>query len=300
MPKIPNYSYADASFQISDILKAENERGDLLPGGMTCFFTHKVQTRDAIVFLHGYTAGTAQFRALGELFFSHGYNVLIPRMPHHGLKDRMNQEVWGLTKVKLIQWAEQALDLAHGLGQRVTVMGLSGGGSATTWLAQNRSDLDLAVIISPFLGARIIPTPFSGVFRSLLLTLPDQARWWNPNLKDADPTSPEYAYPRYTTHALGNILSIGHEVKRSAKQNKPLAQKIIVVTNENDESVNKVAIDNLIRVWNRHKDIQLTTFNFVRSQNLLHDLITPGLPTSRTEIVYPKLLDLVLGAFIDR
>jgi len=41
------------------------------------------------------------------------------------------------------------VDIAQRLGEQVVMLGISAGGVATAWAAQNRSDIDLAVIISP-------------------------------------------------------------------------------------------------------------------------------------------------------
>src|SRR6185503_9544167 len=120
--------------------------------------THGQKVERAILLLHGYTNCPQQFLELGQRFYDLGYNVLIAPLPHHGLANRLTDEQSQLTAKELASYADEMVDIAHGLGNEVVMMGISGGGVATAWAAQNRSDLDLAVIISPAFGFKEIPT----------------------------------------------------------------------------------------------------------------------------------------------
>jgi len=46
-----------------------------------------------------------QFRALGALFHARGYNVLIPRLPRHGYRDRMSRHHGRLSRADYIACA---------------------------------------------------------------------------------------------------------------------------------------------------------------------------------------------------
>jgi carboxylesterase len=119
--------------------------------------THGEKMENVILFLHGFTSCPDQFGQLGQEYFKKGYNVYIPRTPRHGIKDRLGTPLKGLTAEELAEFASQSADIVQGLGDRVIVVGLSGGGSMTTWLSQERSDVDLAVPIAPFLGIGFVP-----------------------------------------------------------------------------------------------------------------------------------------------
>ncbi|HSB66655.1 MAG TPA: alpha/beta fold hydrolase, partial [Anaerolineales bacterium] len=121
----------------------------LNPACVMQFMTHGQMAERAIVFAHGFTNCTKQFQILGEAFYQSGYNVLIPLLPYHGLADRMTTEQRRLSVKELVEYADTIVDIARGLGKQVVVVGLSGGGVITAWAAQHRSDLDLAVLISP-------------------------------------------------------------------------------------------------------------------------------------------------------
>lgn len=114
--------------------------------------THGQPVERVIVLVHGYTNCPQQFHELGQRFYYLGYNVLIAPLPYHGLADRLTDEQAELKAEELVAYADEVVDIAHGLGKRVIMAGISGGGVTTAWAAQNRSDLDLAVIISPAFG----------------------------------------------------------------------------------------------------------------------------------------------------
>ena len=104
---------------------------DVNPVCRSKFMTHGRKVEQAIVFLHGFTNCPEQFDDLGLIFYKLGYNVLIPRMPHHGLQDRMTSDQARLTAEELVVFANEAVDIAHGLGDHVTLVGFSAGGIQT-------------------------------------------------------------------------------------------------------------------------------------------------------------------------
>ncbi len=104
-----------------------------------------------------YTSCPEQFRQLGQEFFDKGYNVYIPRQPYHGLQEQIDNELRYLRAEDLAAYGTESADIAQGLGEHVTVAGLSGGGTVASWLAQYRSDVDVAMPIAPFLGIGFIP-----------------------------------------------------------------------------------------------------------------------------------------------
>lgn len=95
-----------------------------------------------IDFFHGFTSCPEQFRELGEQFFEQGYNVYIPRMPHHGHADQLSDALLNTSSEELAAFATESIDIARGLGDEVTVGGLSGGGTITAWIAQERNNAD--------------------------------------------------------------------------------------------------------------------------------------------------------------
>ena len=62
----------------------------------------------------------------------------------------LHSSLASLTSEGLIAYGNEAVDVATGLGDKVTVLGLSGGGAVAAYLAQSRADIDLAVPVAPF------------------------------------------------------------------------------------------------------------------------------------------------------
>ena len=152
----PAETFTEAQARIQSIQAAEAELPDLSPECGSILMTHDEKVENAIVFLHGFTSCPDQFATLGQRYYDQGYNVFIPRQPRHGLQEYDGAPLKGLTAEELAAFGTEVADTAQGLGERVVFVGLSGGGAVTTWLAQERDDIDLAVPIAPFLGIGFI------------------------------------------------------------------------------------------------------------------------------------------------
>ena len=284
----PVQSYAEA-IQRVDILRAQ-EPSDMNPVCHLQLMTHDKKVDRAIILVHGYTNCPRQFQKLGQRFYDLGYNVLIAPLPHHGLADRMTEAQGQLKAEELAAYADETVDIAQGLGKQVIMMGLSAGGVTTAWAAQNRSDIDLAVIISPAFGFKQIPTPLTAAVMNIYTFLPDSFVWWDPVLQAAAP--PVHAYPRYSKHALVQILRLGFATQVAAQRTKPAAKKIVMVFNPTDESINNALSMDVDKNWLAH-DANLSTYEFDATLKLHHDIIDPTQPYQQVDIVYPILIDLV-------
>ena len=284
----PAQTYAEAVERIQSI-RAQETTGHN-PACRTQFMSQGKKSDRVVVFIHGYTSCPKQFVELGKLFHEAGYNVLIVPQPWHGLADRMTDLYARLTAEELAAYADKVVDVAQGLGQHVTVAGISGGGVITGWVAQNRSDVDMALLISPAFGFAQIPPALTQPAANLYSLMPNSFEWWDPELQGD--LGPSYAYPRYSTRALAQYLQLSLAVQAQAKQNPPEVPVIVVVTNANDSSVSAPLIKEMVGVWQRSSTTQVRTYEFPAELKLGHDLIDPEQPFQRTDVVYPKLLEL--------
>jgi pimeloyl-ACP methyl ester carboxylesterase len=151
------------------------------------------------------------------------------------------------SKKHLAVYTDEVVDIAQRLGEQVVMLGISAGGVATAWAAQNRSDIDLAVIISPVFWFKQVPTTLTAAVMNAFPFLPDSFVCWDPVLQaDAPPT---YAYPRYSRHALVQTLRLGFATQKDAQRSQTAAKKMVVVLNPNDESVNNGPSNNIIKTW---------------------------------------------------
>src|SRR5258708_38217116 len=140
----PDYAAAVTRFQ-----RVQKMEGPVLnPVCGSILLTHGLRTEKAVVFFHGYTNCPQQFRELGQIFYDMGYNVLIPRLPRHGMADRKVENLSPIKAEELRDCADISVDIACGLGQNVYVGGLSAGGTMADWIAQKRSEVTRAGLIA--------------------------------------------------------------------------------------------------------------------------------------------------------
>lgn len=284
----PVQNYEEAAQRI-EALRA-NRQSEMNRDCLLQFLTHGQKVQHVVILVHGYTNCPAQFAQLGQQLYDLGYNVLIAPLPHHGLANRMNNEQGRLTARELTAYADEMVDLAHGLGEQVDIMGISAGGVTAAWVAQNRSDVETAVMISPAFGYQQIPTLLTAPMMNASLALPDTFTWWDETLKED--IAPLHAYPRYSRHSLAEFLRLGFAVQLKSWRTAPAAQRVIVVTNANDTAVNNKLTMEVVRRWQRNGD-NVMTYEFPSNLGLSHDLIDPEQPDQQVDVTYPQLIGLL-------
>jgi esterase/lipase len=288
----PINGYAEAVERIAVLQQLDTP--EVNPLCRLYLLSHGQRVERAIIFWHGYTSCPRQFHQLGQIFHQQGYNVLIPRLPHHGLTNRLAPDQNRLTAEDLVSLVDGVTDLAHGLGQRVTVVGFSAGGVLAGWTAQHRADVERVVIISPVFWLKAIPAAVTRPFLKLLLALPNFYRWWDPVLK-ADAPGPQHSYPRYSSRALAQILRLGLAVRLAARSTRPVAPSIVVVTNPNDWAVDNVVTAEVAAHWRRNGSGNLQTYDFAADHELSHEIIDPDNDAAQIDLVYPILVELISG-----
>jgi carboxylesterase len=288
----PVASYEEALARILAMQEQDNQ--DLAHDVcITKLYTHGTQTEHVIVLLHGFTNCPEQFNELGRQHFQAGNNVFIPRMPYHGLADRLTDALLNLTAENLAAFGDRVLDIAHGLGRKVTIMGISGSGTLVTWLAQNRSDLDYALAIAPLFGLAFIPPMVTRLFEWIALRLPSFNMWWDPRTKADNPFSIYYAYPRYPSRALVEILRLAMITRTQAGKSAPASMNITMIINDAEPAVSNAEIARLLRLWRKHGKGNLREYHFEKDMKLPHDIITPGTPGVPIADIQPRLIGAV-------
>jgi alpha-beta hydrolase superfamily lysophospholipase len=266
---------------------------------ITKLLDHGMQMEHVVVLLHGFTTCPEQFHELGKQYFEAGYNVFIPRMPHHGLTDRMTDALVNLSAEELTTFGDKVINIAHGLGKKITVMGISGSGTLVTWLAQNRADLDFAFPIAPMLGLAFIPPSFTKLFERFALLLPNFFLWWDPRTKAENPYSIYYAYPRYPFRALAEIIRLAMVTRAQAEKFPPAANNITMIINDAEPGVSNAEVFRLLKLWQKHGKGNLSEYHFEKAMSLPHDIITPGTPGLPIEDIHPRLIGVVKNIHIN-
>jgi carboxylesterase len=258
------------------------------PDCHTILWTHGRKVERAVVLLHGFTNCPKQFAPLGAELYQRGWNVLIPRIPRQGLANVMTSDLAGLTAEELVASGEEAVDIAHGLGDRVTVVGLSSSAVVAAYLAQHRSDIDEAVLIAPALAPKGMPDFAARRVTNVLLTIPNFFVWWDPGKKAANP-GPKQCYPRFPSHGLAQVYRLGFLTSAEAARDKPRARSIVIVTTGSDEGVNNASVIALGHRW-KTQGVDLRSYEFPAYLGIHHDMIDPEQPYQRVADVYPALL----------
>lgn len=288
----PAANYDDARARAAKWLA--NPPPEVRPECRATILDHGRRTRDAYVLLHGLTNCPLQFRKFADQLFERGANVLLPRLPHHGLADRMTAGHAQLTAQELIDSAGEAIDLARGYGDRVIVVGLSVSGVSAAWLAQQRGDIDLAVAIAPFLAPAHVPGFAVRPLANLSLRLPNTFLWWDSQKKE-NLSGSEVVYPRFSTHAIGETMRLGLDLFALARKSPPSARKILLVTSPADTAISLGRTGSLDALWKGRAEWRA----FPAEWRIPHDCIDPAQPDAQTDLVYPQLREWIDSALAD-
>jgi len=292
LPAAPAPLPYDASVQaIRAVIAQDAADATLEQDAWPRLYEHGAQVENAVILFHGFTNCPQQFDLLAQRFHARGCNVYVPRIPRHGLKDRLTTTLADLTVAELGRCVLDAFTYARGLGRRVSSVGLSLGGSMSLWLAQ-AMPIDVAVAVSPFLMPIHIPRGIGTAAMHALYTIPSMYWWWDPRVKQN--CLPIYAYPGFPTHALAEVTFFGDRIFDYAPHAKPLGKGCILVTNADESAVNNAVSRALFAQWNasgaEYSEVVLTGLGPPR-----HDIIDPTTFPQGERLVYPRLEAMVLG-----
>jgi alpha-beta hydrolase superfamily lysophospholipase len=284
----PARSYAEAIARVRALQSLDGP--NILPQARTTLLDRGEATPLAVVLLHGFTNHPGQYREFAPMLFERGVNVLIPRLPRQGDRNRMSRRLAGLTAASLLARACEAVDAAQGLGERVCIAGISTSALLAAYFAQYRSDLGRAVCISPVFALLDMPHWISRAVTQIMLAAPNAFLWWDPRIRENQ--RPATAYPRFPTRALAEATRIGDDVYAASAKRPFAARSVTVMINACDPAVNNAATVEVVRRWREYRAAELYDFRDLPKN---HDIVDPDNPHARTAIVYPQLLERILG-----
>src|SRR3954470_21036994 len=132
----PATQYAEALDRLDRLKALDDDRVN--PVCLSRGLLHGQKTRRAVVLIHGLTNCPQQWAPFADVLHARGINVLLPRMPHHGLADRLTSDRGNLRSDELRALGDQVVDIATGFGGEVVVVGISAGGIVAAWAGQFR------------------------------------------------------------------------------------------------------------------------------------------------------------------
>jgi pimeloyl-ACP methyl ester carboxylesterase len=278
----PAASYEQAMARYQQLEQAE--QGIVNDASGSVLLTHDEKTPQVYVLIHGTTNSPHQWLEFGRILFDRGHNVLILRMPYHGLLSHQVSELAPLTAQDIRQYADQTMDVASGLGDEVDVIGLSGGGAVAAWMAQNQPEVDKTLLLAPFFGIGPVPTSLTPILINAFYRLPDIA------LTSPGEVFRDWAYMGESTRGVAAFLLLGQKVNQQAKEGKVPNTPIFVLTSASDHTASNQATADLVDIW-KTAGVDVASYEFPKSLDIPHNSIGPLEDPEKRQIVYEKMLE---------
>ena len=287
----PAEDYQKAIEKFRAIEKSESAL-PLSSEGRSRLLTQGHKTERVFVLLHGLTNCPEQFIPLARILHASGANVVLPRARYAGFADRMNA-VQGLQSGQdLLDQAAIGLDIASGLGDHVSLVGLSGSAVAAAWMAQNRAGIESVVLVSPFFGFHGQPVALIDGISAVLTRAPNFYLWWNDKEKEAI-AGPSYAYPRFGTRCMADTIELSRDVRDHLASHPLRASRMAILTSACDMGANSEQTHQLATQWEQKNPGRVSFYEFPKALGIPHDMIDPNQPDAKTQITYPKVLEFL-------
>jgi hypothetical protein len=204
----------------------------------------------------------------------------------------MTDEPGRIDARELCAFSDRIVDMAQGLGERVTIAGLSISGAMVAWLAQERTDVDRTVAIAPLVAVPQAPGAFSPAATRLALALPNLSIWWNAKQRE-NLGGPKHVYPRFATRAVAASLVVGAAVHSAAAKREPGCRSIVVVTVGGDRAVDNAEVARLVEAWRGWPGVEVKTHEFPAGLALSHDIVDPEQVGGNPALTYPVLVEFI-------
>jgi carboxylesterase len=272
------------------LAKAQQRIDDSIaePMGRSILLTHGHRTARAVLLLHGFTDSPRQFAELADSLFAEGDNVYVPRLPHHAELGGDVSRLARVTAEGLRDFADAATDVAAGLGDSVTVVGLSAGGTVAAWIGQNRREVQRVVLIAPAFQVTHVPSFFERALVNLGSRGPNVTR------RSAGQATEPDLDPGIATKGVAQVFRLGIAVRRSANELPSLAREMILLVNAHDRTVKSGPAFDLAREW-AHNGAEVHVYEFPDSLRLPHNVMEAAHRGGNALAVYPTLNALTSG-----
>lgn len=282
----PARSFSDAILRARTVIAADDTVA--AEGGAPILLSHQHKTPRAVVLFHGFTDSPRQFAALADSLFAQGDNVYVPRLPHHAERGKNVRALARLTAAELCHSADEAIDIASGLGDSVVVVGLSVGGTMAAWSAERRHEVRRAVVIAAPFEVGHVPSLLERPLVNLGSHVPNVSR-----PAPVDSAHPDRD-PGFATKGLSQILRLGMAVRRDADDHVPYDAEVLFLVNANDRTVKTAPVLDLAHFWSR-RGVPVSVYELPDSLALPHNIVDPLVGRVEPALVLPTLRALAHG-----
>lgn len=243
-------------------------------------YAGKTKQPHGILLLHGYSTSPQSFNALYPRLEQANLPYYAPQITGFGLS-----RPHLLKAVQTADWLREAIqsyDLMAAFFDKVSIVGISNGGSLAIYIAQNRPVENL-ILVGPY----VIPNPADQVYKNILKTpvISSLFQFSYPIFEmpkrgpKPDPAAPkEFYYPTMPTHSLTALWGTQDKVDIQKAQFK----KMVILYGTKDQTTN---MPEVLRVFDQAK-ISYTVIPF---QNGPHNLLW-GNTSTETALTIMKIL----------
>jgi pimeloyl-ACP methyl ester carboxylesterase len=208
---LESLGYKDVLAKVETIKKIDADKVN--PECQDIVMSHGQKQPKSVLIYHGFTNCPKQFAKLGGELFDQGYNVFIPRVPYHGFSNVMTDGLQSLNSGDLLNTINDSYEIAYGLGEKVDVIGISGGGNMALWAGYNYK-ANQVLAIAPLLA----PTGYSNwqipLMQKYFQLKGNEYRWWDDIAQDKPIGGPKHAYPRYSSKSGNAFLEVALDLQR--------------------------------------------------------------------------------------
>ncbi|HAH30829.1 MAG TPA: hypothetical protein DCL44_00785 [Elusimicrobia bacterium] len=284
LPALPAKTYAEAVKEFAAYRRAKSN-GIKNEDNLPFFLGHGDKTRDTVIMIHGLTDSPWFMRALGEELFQKGYNVIALLLPGHGTRP---EDLFHATKLQWQQEIDRGLNIAAGLGARVSLAGFSTGGALALDAQRRHPELKVENIFlfSPalaineaertkaFLGCQApwITTHIIGLYSES-----------NPeSILENDP----HRYNKMAINGICQLYYLTRDIKRERTkilERMSSGTRVFAVESESDTLVSPGAVTEFINSRRNPSDVYIW---YPKADNIAHADVT----RPETNPRFPELL----------
>ena len=157
---------------------------------------------------------------------------------------------------------------------------------------QNRDGIESVLLVSPFFGAHGQPVALIDGISAVLTRAPNFYCWWNEKEKEAM-AGPSYAYPRFGTRCIAGTIELSRDVRDHLASHPLRASRIAILTSACDTGANSEQTNQLAAQWKQKNLGRVSIYEFPKALGVPHDMIDPNQPDAKTQITYPKILEIL-------
>ncbi|MEM7379579.1 MAG: alpha/beta fold hydrolase [Bacteroidota bacterium] len=248
LPKITS----DLALLEQNIVDKENSNPKIKAGNASKIIWYDSvpsQTPYSIVYLHGWSASTAEGEPLHmEMAKRYGCNLYLPRLAGHGLNEE--EPMLNLTADDVLNSAKEAIAIGKQLGRKVILMATSTGGTLALHLTGSDPDVAGLLLYSPNIeiydkNAKLLSGPW-GLQLARLVKDSDYHEF------EADSLKSQYWTTKYRVEALTHLQSLMDHTMNEDTFNRMTRPAFVGYFYKNDSIQDKVvSVEAILRMFDQ-------------------------------------------------